>query len=284
MKKKKKRTNQYIVVAGLTAASLVSGCDKSVKEWPNSPGTNGFVNLDAVKKAFQDNPKVEDFEERVNEVFEGDNLIIFESQELNKGFVYTAKEDLDKDTVISSGDETLFTLTVANGKATLQGAGVNKYYKETWSYKPVDKDQPSSERHHHHTHFYHWYGMRGWGGYYTPRQSYNRISGSRDSYRQGSAFVSQVNNNVGFENRMTKRYGTGFRKSVSDVSSVRKSYINTTKKSSGFKGMLSKNKSSSLRSKSSTKGGFTSARSSSKAVGRSGGRSGGFRGSSGFSV
>lgn len=284
MKKKRRRANRYFLVAGMSAASLVAGCNKADKEWASSPGTNGFVNLDAVKKAFQDNPKVEGFEERVSEIFEGDNLIIFSAEEINKGFIYTAKEDLDNDKEISSGDETLFTLTVADGKATLQGAGVNKYYNETWEYKPVPKDQPPLDRHYHHTHFYHWYGRSRWLGYYTPRQSYDRISGHRDSYRQSSAFVSQVNSNVGFENKMVQRYGAGFRKSVGDVSPVRKSYISTTKKSSGFKNLLSKNKSSSLRSKSSTKGGFRSAVSSSRGGSKSGGRAGGFRGSSGFSV
>lgn len=279
---KKKRTNQYFLVAGLTAASLVTGCKKADK-WANSPGTNGFINLDAVKKAFQDNPKVEDFEEKVNEVFEGDNLIIFGSKEVTGGFMYVAKEDLDGNKKIGPEDETLFTLTAAKGIATLQGAGVNKYYKETWKYKPAKEDKPEDKRHYHHTHFHHWYWGRRWGGYYTPWQSYDRVSINRNSYRQGSAFVSQVNNNVDFENRMAKRYGAGFRKSVGGASAVRTSYINNTKKSSGFKGLLSKNKSSSIRSKSSAKGGFTGARSASRG-GRSGGKSGGFRGSSGFGV
>lgn len=276
---KKKRTNQYFLVAGLTAASLISGCNKTGKEWAKSPGTNGFINLDAVKKAFQDDRKVEDFEKRVNEIFEGDNLVIFDSKVINGGFKYTAKEDLDRNKEISPGDETIFILTVANGKANLQGAGVNKYYQESWRYKPTEEKQTYTNQHYHRPYFHYWYWGRRWGGYYTPRQSYDRMSGNRNSYRQGSAFVSQVNSNVDFENRMSKRYGAGFRKSVGGVSSVRQSYINNTKKSSGFKGLLSKNKSSSIRSKSSAKGGFTGARSASR-----GGRSGGFRGSSGFSV
>jgi hypothetical protein len=127
---KKKRSNRYLLVAGMATASAISGCDKSTKQWANSPGTNGFMNLDAVKKAFQKNSNVEDFEKRVNEIFEGDNLIIFSSDETSRGFIYTAKEDLDGDKTISPPDETLFVLSVLGGTATLQGAGVNEYYKE----------------------------------------------------------------------------------------------------------------------------------------------------------
>jgi len=281
---KKNKTNQYLLVAGMTAASLVSGCDKTEKEWAKSPGTKGFINLDAIKQAFQSNPSVEDFEKRVNEIFEGDNLVIFETKEISKGFKSAAKEDLDNNKEISDGDEILFILTVADGTATLRGMGVNSYYKESWSYRPNEKKQTYTRTHYHRPYFHYWYWGRSWGGYYTSRDLYSRTSGHRDSYRKGSAFVSQVNNNVGFENRMSKKYGTGFRKSVDNVSSTRKSYINTTKKSSGFKSMLSKNKSSSLRSKSSTKSSFSSSKSSSRSSGRSGGRSGGFRGSSGFGV
>jgi hypothetical protein len=98
--------------------------------------------------------------------------------------------------------------------------------------------------------------------------------------------VSQVNNNVAFEQGMAKRYGSGFRKSVNSVSTTRKNYISNTKKSSGFKGMLSHTKGTSgwgTRSRSSaSRGGFSSARGSSRGGSRGG--FGGGRGSSGFGV
>ncbi len=274
MKKNKKRANQYLLVAGAAAASLAPGCDNTQKQWENSPGTNGFVNLDAVKKAFIEHPKVEDFEERVNEIFEGDNLIIFKAKEIKGGFTYNALEDLNRDKEASSDDESLFILTLVNGRATLQGTGVNKYYKETWAYEPVKEDQPPSNRHYHHTHFHYWYWGRSWRGYYTPRQSYDRINDHRNGYRQSSAFVSQVNNNVNYENNMAKRYGAGFKKSVGAVSNTRKSYINNTKKSGNVNNLVKNSKSASVRSSSSAKSSFSSSRSG----------SGGFRGSSGFGV
>jgi hypothetical protein len=285
---KKKRSNKYFLVAGMATASAISGCDKSTKQWADSPGTNGFMNLDAVKEAFQKNPAVEDFEKRVNEIFEGDNLIIFSSEERSGGFTYTAKEDLDGDKKIGPSDETLFVLSVSGRIATLEGAGVNKYYKESWIYNtPGQKpEREYSRSHYSRPHFHYWYWGRRWGGYYTPAPRYDTMSDHRNSYRNSSAFVSQVNNNVAFEQRMAARYGSGFRKSVNAVSTTRKNHISNMKKSSGFKGMLSRTKSTSgwgARSRSSgSRGGFGSVRGSSRGGSRGG--FGGGRGSSGFGV
>ncbi len=288
MKKKKKRSNKYLLVAGMATASAISGCDKSTKQWSNSPGTNGFINLEAVKAAFQKNSNIEDFEKRVNEVFEGDKLIIFSSEERSGGFIYTAKEDLDGDKKISPADDTLFVLSVFSGTAILQGAGVNKYYKESWVYNPPGEraEKEYSRSHYNRPHFHYWYWGRRWGGYYTPAPRYDTMSDHRNSYRNSSAFVSQVNNNAAFEQRMANRYGSGFRKSANTVSTTRKNYISNTKKSSGFKGMVSRTKGTSgwgTRSRSSasraaSRGGFSSARGSAR------GGFGGGRGSSGFGV
>lgn len=300
MKQHKHKRTAWIS-AGLATASLLSGCKKESEQWAAAPGTNGFVNLDAVKEAFQKNPEVADFEKRVNEIFEGDHLIILESKRIAKGFKCTAMEDLDEDEKVSDSDETLFILTVANGRATLQGAGVNEYYKESWKYTPpAEKEDPPAEprtfRHRHH-YFHHWYwGPRYWGGgYYTPRSRYGSIFSHREDYRQGMGFTDQVTANTRFENQMQSQYGSGFRKSVNQPSSLRERYINKTQRSSNFKQMLANNKKTSgwgLRSNSSDKGAFSSIRSkaaksssvSSKKSSSSSKGFRGFRGSSGFGI
>lgn len=281
-KRKKNRANRGLLAAGLATATLISGCGKSGKKWANSPGTNGFINLDAVKEAFQKNPKVEDFQRRVNEIFEGDNVIIFASEKMTGGFVLTAKEDLDQNKEVSSEDETLFTLSVIRGEATLQGAGANKYYKASWACEPEKKkDEDYKRPHYHGPHFHHWYWGRYWGRYYTPAPGYDKMKGHRNSYRATPAFHSQVNDNLGFENRMAKRYGSGFRKSVGSSSTVRRNYINRTVRSSGFKSSLSATKGTSgwgIRATSGTKSAFSSGRSSARGGGRGFGGRGGARG------
>lgn len=281
-----KQTRRYWLVASLTAASFVTGCNKDGKKWANSPGTNGFINLDAVKEAFIKNPEAGGFEGKVNEIFEGDNLIIFASTKGNSGFVYKAFEDLNKDKAVDSGDEVLFTLTVANGRATLQGNGANKYYKETWKYTPPKEGEKETQqtrhRYHRGPYFYHWYYGRSWRSYHTPAPSYNNTASLRGNYRQTDSFKGQVQNNINYENRMSKKYGSNFTKSVNDTSTIRKNYISRTKSSSGFKSSLKSTSSSgwSVRPKS-TKSSFSSSKISSRS---SGGSRGGFRGSSGFGI
>ena len=150
MKKSDNIKNSYLVATGIASASLLAGCGDSreIKQWKAAPGTNGFINLDDVEKAFKKGQKADEFEKRVNEIFEGDSLVVFKSQKTGgSGFVYYAYEDLNKDGKVKTGtltasDDLLFTLTVANSRVTLQGAGVNKYYKSSWAYKPAEEKQP----------------------------------------------------------------------------------------------------------------------------------------------
>ena len=72
-------------------------------------------------------------------------LVIFESEKVSGGFKYTAKEDLDADKKISPDDDTLFTLLVANKKATLKGIGVNGYYSKSWPYDPAKGAEKEKE-------------------------------------------------------------------------------------------------------------------------------------------
>ena len=55
MKKSDNIKNSYLVATGIASASLLAGCGDSpeVKQWKAAPGTNGFINLDDVEKAFK---------------------------------------------------------------------------------------------------------------------------------------------------------------------------------------------------------------------------------------
>jgi len=200
----------------------------------------------------------------VNEVFEGDGLVVFKADKVEGGFEYSAYEDLNKDQQITNSDDQLFTLTVANGTATLKGAGVNSYYSESWPYEPKEEDIAAAKEEENRgdtrtsyrprgTSFLLWYGLGRWsGGYHTPATSYNAMNQHRASYRGSSAYTSQVKTNSAYQTSAAKRYGAGFRSASSKVSSTRSSHISSSR-------------SSGVRSS-------------------SGGSSRGFRGSSGFGV
>ncbi len=237
--KRSRRSKPFFLAAGVATASAVAGCGGNP-----SAGEMGHINMDAVKEAFEKNPSVEDFEKRVNEIFEGDGLVIFNANKVEGGFQYGAYEDLDKDKQITSSDDRLFTITVANGTATLKGAGVNSYYSESWPYEPKEEEIAAAKKEEenggstgtthrrHGSSFFMWYALGRWsGGYHTPASSYSAMSANRASYRGSSAYASQVKTNSAYQTSAAKRYGAGFRSASSQVSSSRTSRISSTRSS-----------------------------------------------------
>lgn len=300
-------TKDKIIAGGaltLLGISMLGGCpksdkkqDKALADWENSHGTQGFINLNAVRDAFRSNQSMPDFEKRVNEIFEGDNMIVFEAKEIKDGFVIEASEDLDGNKRTTSGDELLFTLQVKGRLATLQGKGVNKYYKETWLYELPPEAQQTEVVHHHRSSmasspFFWWWVMSpGWNGYYTPRGRYMDLRTHRTAYRGSEDYVGQTMQNGSFGKRMENKYGSSYRNAVNQPSSKRTSYIKKHTSNSAFKDRLA---ASSKRSGAATKSQMRSRTSASKSKsfsgsssrgGSSSGRSyGGFRGSSGFGI
>ena len=289
---RKRPGTSEVLIAGVTSASLLcGGCGGDAKKWKNAPGTQGFINMNAVKEAFQKNDNLKAFEKRINEVYEGDNLLVVESERRNAGFRLTAYEDLNSDKKVDKKkDDTVFVLTVTNGTAQLVGHGVNSYFKESWKWQGATKDwseekeqQIAQEVRQHRNDpyyrpsympFFFMYHSAGWNRYYTPPAYYDNLSSHRKDYRSSSAFTKQIKNNAKYETKMSKKYGTKFTKAATKSSSVRKNYVKKTSSSRNFKSRLAKSKSSSgwgRRASSGTKSSFSSS--------RGGGR---FGGSSGF--
>ncbi len=82
---------------GAAILGLTSCGDSDKKKWEKSYGTQGKINLIAVKTAFKKHPDLPGFEKRINEIFEGDNLIIVDAKRVDGGFSMAGFEDLDKD-------------------------------------------------------------------------------------------------------------------------------------------------------------------------------------------
>lgn len=259
-----KRSPKYLAITGVASAALVAGCAKKpFDEWAAAPGTRGFVNLDSVKEAFQNNKNMADFEKRVNEIFEGDNIVLFQSEKLKgHGFQVTGFEDLDGNGKIGDTDEALFVLEVQNKKAKLNGKGVNNYYKSVWNYEPpkkddvveaVDKAEEQKTGEHRHHHYYHrpYWGFMYWGygwrrSYYTPYNRYDTMRRDRNRYRQTSGFNDQIKSNNQFEGNMAKKHGSGFEKSVQNQGNTKRAnYVSARRKSPDFKQSLAGKKSSS---------------------------------------
>lgn len=285
-------------VATVVGFSMVGNCSKkqansAVADWENTHGTQGFINLNDVRDAFRSNESMLEFENRVNEIFEGNNLVVFESKEIKNGFELKGYEDLDASKNKSKQDDLLFSLSVKGRTAELKGAGVNNYYKETWIYEPPAGSAEKVRDVHHRSSFasspffWWWVLSPGWGGYYTPMGRYDSMYAHRTTYRNSGSYGSQVGRNAGFEGRMSSKYGSSFRNSMNNSSSQRKSYIRSAPKSPGFKekvaaskGKTGTAKKSQFRSSSRKSGSFSGSSSSGKS--RSSRGYGGFSGSSGF--
>ena len=286
-------------VATVVTIGMINSCSRNrevqaVDQWRNSQGTQGFINLNAVKDAFRENQSLLDFEQRVNEIYEGDNLVVFQAKEISQGFELRAYEDLDKSQSQTGGDDLLFTLSVQGRTAELKGAGVNKYYRESWIYEvPAGAEARVQEVHHHNSgvspFFWWWVLSPGWGSYYTPVAHYNTIYTHRTTYRSSRAYRDQVARNTTFSGNMQSKYGSNFRNSSTSTTATRDNYVRKTESKSGFaeKVAASTKKtgaapSSQMRTSTPTRSSSFSG--SSRTSSSSSSSYGSFRGSSGFGI
>ncbi len=248
----------------------------------------GIINLNDVRDAFRATHEMAVFEHRVNEIYEGEQMVVFEAKEVGNGFQLLAREDLDGSKSTTASDDLLFTLSVKGREATLKGAGVNDYYKATWLYEPpADAATRVTEVHHRSSYssspfFWYWVLSPGWGGYYTPMSRYDSMYAYRSGYRNSNSYRNQVSRNTSY----ARKHGSSFRSSSKTMSSQRKSYVNKMPGTSGYKQKVAASSrktgssaTSQKRSSSSTKkssfSGSSKKSSSSKSYG-------GYRGSSGF--
>ncbi len=284
---------------------------QAADKWTNSPGTSGFINLDEIQKASLENQKTEDFEKRVNEIFEGDNIILLDVQGQQNGFIITAVEDLNDNAQLDvvpnaqnssgTGDEVVFQLTVRGSganNAILQGKGVNKDFKSTFNYPMPNIDRNNAQTHYrqygyypYYSYYYYYPGYR----YYTPRRRYGILDNHVSSYRTSPSYRNQVEKNNTYMAGYSSRY-PGSSSTFGKPSLTRANYINKTASSPGFQSKLSNSSTMKTRnslpssrnatSSSGFKSGLASRSTSSSSSSRSS-RSSSFRSSrssSGFSI
>ena len=97
-----KKRNRKTTFALLTGASLIAGpaiaaCDSgpTYDQWAATDGAAGRINLDEVQKAFEDAQSPTDFEKRVNEIYEGDGIILIRVEQNGNSMNLEGWEDLN---------------------------------------------------------------------------------------------------------------------------------------------------------------------------------------------
>ncbi|MGN7613164.1 hypothetical protein ACQZV8_13895 [Magnetococcales bacterium HHB-1] len=196
-----------------------------VAAWLTSPGTQGFINLNAVKEAFNQEVNLDTFEQRINEIFEGDGLIRLKTETSKNHFILKACEDLDfNNSICTPRDDTLFTIAVSGNQAVLTGFGVNSYYRTTWNYPPdnrqpiwleLDDDLPSGHTHHSNAVYF----ISSSNDSSRQRQ----LIQQRERFRSGMNYRQQIILNSQFEQKVTGNYrhSSRFAKAMKNISPAR---------------------------------------------------------------
>ena len=239
-----------MVVAGPVLAACSPG--PTFDQWAATDGAAGRINLDAVQEAFKKSESVSGFEKKVNEIYEGDGIILIRARQDGERLTLQAYEDLNKDgTINETSDDLLFEIVQNNNQNELRGHGTNGYYNNSFgagnflfTYLLLSSFS------------------RGPYFYQTSPARASTIRSSRTNYRNTTSYRSQVSRN-------SKYFSTNKARSsqyASRLSSSRQSYRSTQRSSGAFKSSGTGVRSS--WGSSSRSGGF----------GRGGSRSGGFRG------
>lgn len=248
--------------AGLAMAAgpVVAACSSgpSYEDWAETDGAAGRINLEDVQNAFKESESVTEFEKRVNEIFEGDGVVLVKAEQTDTAFVLEGWENLDGNTSIDEGrDEKLFTITEKEDKSyDMRGHHANGYYHSTWG--------PGSF-------LFSYLLLSSFVGpryvYVTPASRVGPITSERSRYRSSGAYSNQVSRNGSYFNQQKSFAGSSYDSANRNRSAARQSYQSRARSSGTFK--------------SSGTGVRSSWGSSSGRSGFSSGRSGGFLGGGG---
>lgn len=243
MGKGKRMGMSLLLGSGMVVAGpVIAGCgsDLSPEEWGGTEGTIGRINMDAVQDAFKKSKSMEAFEKRLNEIYEGDGIVLVRAKEDGGRRVIEAFEDLNNDGQMDpTQDDLLFTITNAVSSDNIQGHGANSYHNSfggtgnfLFSYLVFSS-------------------LTGGGyGYQTAPSRLPQMRKGRDNYRDSPSFTgglgggpantkgdprSQVKRNSDYFSKQKGYNARSYNRAGNSLSRSRASYIGTQKSSGAFK-------------------------------------------------
>jgi hypothetical protein len=198
-----------LVSSAILASVVFTGCSSGVHEHYVSPhatveGSASRINLEEVQKAFWDskgkdfNGWMAAFEKRVNEIYDGKEVVSIDATRDNGKLIVTGYIDKDKKEGFHPGDEKLFSLEqtgdAVNNEMPYRMAGGDggTYYQGHHSFldNPILQAMLISHM------------MGGWGGrYYTPAPQMVVLQHGRDSFRASPQYQQQQTSNQSFFSR-----------------------------------------------------------------------------------
>ena len=248
---RKMRLGTALSLGGIVAAGpLLAACgEPSYDDWAATDGAAGRINLDDVQEAFKNSDSATDFERRVNEIYEGDGLVLIRAKQDGEQLTLEGWEDLNNDnTIDEASDDQLFSIVRGtNGDHEMRGYHANSYYYShfgvgdfLFTYLLISAITPR------------------FGGYYytTPPSSGPAMRSQRTTYRNSSAYGGQVQRNANYNTKQASFAGSRYQSSRGNVSSNRTSYQSAQRTSGSFRTSNTISRTSSVRSSSRSFGGF----------------------------
>jgi len=273
------------ILGVLCIALTVTGCARSnvehyVSNQPQIEVQSSKINLDEVQKAFFES-KGSDFkswmaafEKRVNEIYEGQDVVSIDATRENNKLVVTGYIDNKKEPGYQKDDQKLFSIEQTGDVVKNDMPYRVANYDGTTHYEGHRSilDNPFIQM----MMFSHMMNM--WGGrYYTPYDRMGTLSSYRTTYRNSPDYSTQRTANQGFFSRFkSKTDGSGLQSKNSFGSGFSSS--STDKKRSWFGGSSSSSLGSTPSSSTSSSGFSWGGRRSSGSLGGGGFRMRGFGG------
>ena len=231
---KRKRMGMSLLLGSgmLVAGPVLAGCTTGVTadDWAATEGAIGRINMEEVEEAFKKSQTVEAFEKRLNEIYEGDGVVLIRAKDEDGKRVIEGYEDLNNDNDINpEQDDLLFTITNEGDSNDLRGNGANQHYRSSFGGG----------------NFLFTYLIfsslgRGGFGYNTPRSRVPQMESQRNSYRNSTAYAGgrsagQVKKNSDYYSRQRAANRNSYTSAGRQLSPARQSYIGTQRTSGAFK-------------------------------------------------
>ena len=221
-----------VLGAAVTAAPLQWACETEqtsaegesrYEQWSNTDAAAGRINMHDVQQAFRDSPDAAAFEKRVNEIYEGNWLVLVRTSVDQDRVFLEGWEDLNGSGEIEDGaDDQLFEISgESGGEYRVRGQHVNSHYEERMGpgdflliYALVSTMNPAT------------------GYYRTPPERVDLIYENRRVYRQTRDYRAQQVRNQAYRTAYT---GSKYQNAPGARASLgRRTYQSTMRQSGAF--------------------------------------------------
>ena len=223
-----RRLSTAIFAGGMVAGSpLIAACSSgpSYDTWAATDGAAGRINLDDVQQAFKEAKSATEFEEKVNEIYEGDGIILIRALQDGNNLTLEGWEDLNGNNEIEdSGDDQLFSIVKNNDQHEMRGHNANGYYRSSFGGGDFLFGYMLA------TAFY-----PGPYFYSTPISRGSSIRQGRANYRGSNRYATQVARNSRYSTRQQGFAGSRYQNSGRNLSSNRQSYQQSQRTSGAFR-------------------------------------------------